>query len=331
MTDSLQVADGDRDAPHGSAAAAERDNLAAALPELALSRGSLDRQGSRRADPALVSSLLADPGTKVAAIRADRMALHGSDLSLRAPEPLDAQRSSFFLGVEGEAAYLGVVEDEPAPQGWQTLRQCGLGLTDRDAGIFTTLLSLANWHATHRFCGRCGSPTEAVQAGWVRRCPVDASEHFPRTDPAVIVSVIDEQGRLLLGRATAWPQGQYSVLAGFVEPGESFEATVVREVFEESGVRVTDVRLLGDQPWPFPSSIMIGCTARAVTTELTPDPEEMAEVRWVSRGEYAQLLRSGTIRVPGGISIAKRLIERWLGDTVERVAGGPVAEGWRTR
>ena len=163
----------------------------------------------------------------------------------------------------------------------------------------------------------------------MRRCPADGSEHFPRTDPAVIVSVIDADGRLLLGRGLGWPEGQYSVLAGFVEPGESFEAAVVREVAEESGVRIAEVRYLGSQPWPFPCSIMIGCTARATTTELAPDSTEMAEVRWVSRPGYAALLRDGSIRVPGGISIARRLIERWLGTSVEEAAGRPVVEGWR--
>ena len=314
----------------------------APLPGLALARGGADRAVARRADPTLIAQLLADPASRVLVIRGDRMSVRriGTDpdtLVHRPPDPGDAGRLAFFLGQQGEAAYLAVVAEplevgadgEPADRSWRTLRQCGAALADLDAGLFTTTLALANWHATHRFCGRCGGPTEPVHGGWVRRCAADGSEHFPRTDPAVIVSVVDDDGRLLLGRGLGWPANQYSVLAGFVEPGESFEAAVIREVFEESGVRVTDVRLLGDQPWPFPSSIMVGCTARAVTTALRPDPDELAEVRWVTRAEYAALLRDGAIRVPGGISIAKRIIERWLGDTVEAVAGRPVAQGWR--
>ncbi len=318
------------------------DTPSAPLPGLALARGGLDRAGARRADPELITALLADPTTRVLVIRGDRMQVRRTGaapdaLIHRSPEPDDAGRLAFFLG-QGEAAYLAVVgqplplsaDGEPGDPTWRTLRQCGAALGDLDAGLFTTTLALANWHATHRFCGRCGAPTEPVLGGWVRRCAVDGSEHFPRTDPAVIVSVVDDDGRLLLGRGIGWPDNQYSVLAGVVEPGESFEAAVIREVFEESGIQVTDVRLLGDQPWPFPSSIMVGCTARAVTTQLRHDPDELAEVRWVTRPEYAALLREGAIRVPGGISIAKRIIERWLGDTVEAVAGRPVAQGWRS-
>ncbi|MFZ1286573.1 MAG: NAD(+) diphosphatase, partial [Candidatus Phosphoribacter sp.] len=216
-----------------------------------------------------------------------------------------------------------------AGESWRTLRAVGSRLRPLDASIVTTLQALAHWHNTHSRCPRCGAETEPVQGGWVRRCVSDGSDHFPRTDPSVIMSVIDDAGRLLLGRTIGWPDNQFSVLAGFVEPGESLEQAVVREVAEESGVEVTAVRYLGSQPWPFPASLMLGFTARAVTTDLHPEPTEMAEVRWVTRAEYAALLRGGEIRVPGEISIARRLIERWLGDDVDAVAGRPVLEGWR--
>lgn len=303
---------------------------AESLPGLALSRGLLDRAGHRRGEPGLLPGLLADPGTRVAALRGDRMAVAADALVVRSPEPPDAERLAVFLGVARDgAAYLGVVEaDQPGPH-WRSLRQVGVLLGDLDAGVFTTTLALANWHRTHGFCARCGGASEPALGGWVRRCPACAAEHFPRTDPAVIVSVIDPAGRLLLGRGLTWPENQYSVLAGFVEPGESFEAAVIREVREESGVLVDEVGYLGNQPWPFPCSIMVGATARAVTTELRADPQELAEVRWVTRAEYAALLRSGTIRVPGGISIAKRIVERWLGSTLEQAAGGPIVEGFR--
>ncbi len=330
----------------------------APLHGLALTAGDLDRRAHMRGDPHLLARLLADPATRVVAIRGDRMAVREADRALelvtRAGGSADLARTAILLGwaVEtsggadarddtaaadsatggGGTAYVGVIEarsEGGESDDWQPLRAAGGRLGDRDAGIFATLLGLANWHASHGHCSRCGAATQPVAAGWVRRCPEDGSEHFPRTDPAVIVSVVDDDERLLLGRGKAWPEDQFSVLAGFVEPGESIEAAVAREVFEESGVRVDRVRYLGDQPWPFPSSLMIGATARALTTELHPDTDEMAEVRWVTRAEYAGLLASGGIRVPGGVSIARRLIERWLGDTVEAVAGRPVIEGWR--
>jgi NAD+ diphosphatase len=154
----------------------------------------------------------------------------------------------------------------------------------------------------------------------------DGSEHYPRTDPAVIMSVIDPDDRLLLGRGAHWPEGRFSVLAGFVEPGESFEAAVAREVAEEVGIRIDDARYLGNQPWPFPSSLMVGYAATTSETELRPDPAEIAEARWVSREEYRDLLSSNEIRTPSGISIAKRIIEHWLGATVESVAGASVVD-----
>ncbi|WP_307723841.1 NAD(+) diphosphatase [Terrabacter aerolatus] len=318
------------------------------LADLALSRSSLDRVALERRRPDVLGELLGDARTWVVEVRGDRMqvtpgtaAPHGAGddrsaddaatddslrLVLRAPEPADRDGLGLHLGRDTDGtAYVGIVtrgadgDADPAEDGWLTLRQAGEALAARDAGIFTTALALANWHATHRFCPRCGAPTVPVQAGWVRRCEREGSEHYPRTDPAVIMSVVDPDGRLLLGRGAQWPEGRFSVLAGFVEPGESFEAAVAREVAEEVGVTVDDVRYLGDQPWPFPSSVMIGFEATTRETALTIDPVEMAEARWVSRDEYRDLLRSGTIRTPSGISIAKRIIEHWLGQTVESV------------
>ena len=315
------------------------------LRGLLLCTDGLDRAAHVRDDPTLIGGLLADPATRVGAVRADRVPVGPDDrLVDRSREASDADRLTIFLGREphsdgrepdedGErTAYLGVVEQPTAgdaDNGWRTLRAVGAQLSDRDAAVATTLIALANWHRGHEHCERCGGPTQPVTAGWVRRCVRNGDEHFPRMDSSVIMSVIDADDRLLLGRGVTWPENQFSVLAGFVEPGESLEAAVVREVFEEAGVQVADVRYLGSQPWPFPSSLMLGFTARAVTTDLTHDPAEMAEVRWVTRQEYAVLLRSGAIRVPGSISIARRLIERWLGEDVETVAGGSVIEGWR--
>jgi NAD+ diphosphatase len=315
------------------------------LNGLLLCRGGPDRAAHRRDEPGLVARLLRDPATRVLALRADRVLVarptdpgDGSvGLVFRAPSTADTGLLTVFLGqgpsdAGGQAAYLGVVEapTEGDPDaGWQNLRAVGALLSDLDASLVVTLLAVANWHRGHTHCSRCGAPTEPGAAGWVRRCTRDGSEHFPRTDPSVIMSVVDDDGRLLLGRGVTWPDNQYSVLAGFVEPGESLEAAVAREVLEESGIVVTDVGYLGSQPWPFPSSLMLGFTARAVTTTITHDPTELAEVRWVTRQEYVEMLQSGAIRVPGSISIARRLIERWLGADVQAAAGRPVIDGWR--
>jgi len=325
------------------------------LADLALSRRSLDRVALERRRPEVLTELLDDPQTRVAEVRGDRMRVSalgaagaagaagaegagddGLTLVLRAPEPEDHARLGLHLGRDDDGtAYVGVVSTDDAdgvddpdrrPDGWLTLRQAGEALAPRDAGVFTTALALANWHATHPFCPRCGAPTEPRQGGWVRRCEREGSEHYPRTDPAVIMSVVDPDERLLLGRGAHWPEGRFSVLAGFVEPGESFESAVAREVAEEVGITVEAARYLGNQPWPFPSSVMIGFEATTRETELTIDPVEMAEARWVSRDEYRDLLRGGSIRTPSGISIAKRIIEHWLGQTVESV----VEPGTRT-
>ena len=315
------------------------------LPAVPFADGGPDRAAHLRDAADLMADLVRRDRAKVVALRGDRVRIEhtgeAARLVLRTMHPSDMSRLTLFLGF-GEAAgepaggertaYLGVVEDPTdgdGDDGWQTLRAVGGRLGELDAGLASTLLGLANWHRNHRFCERCGGPTEPAKGGWIQVCAADGSEHFPRTDASVIMSVVDDAGRLLLGRGASWPENQYSVLAGFVEPGESLESAVVREVREEAGIEVTDVRYVGSQPWPFPSSLMLGFTARAVTTDLVPDCAEMAEVRWVTRTEYAALLRSRAIRVPGGISIARRLIERWLGQSVQDAAGGPVMEGWR--
>ncbi len=307
------------------------------LPDLALSRATLDRSGLERRDEGLLDHLLADPATQVLELRGDRAPVErgGGDvrLRLRSPEEGDASRLGLFAGRdEAGTAYVGVITPTtwddavdsdgftvPPGSQWLTLRQVGAALEDRDAGLFTTVLAIANWHATHGHCPRCGTPTSPGLNGWLRTCPADSSEHYPRTDPAVIMAVVDADDRLLLGRGPGWPEDRFSVLAGFVEPGESFEAAVAREVDEEVGIAVTDVRYLGNQPWPFPSSVMIGFTSKAQGTAIDVDPHELEEARWFTRDEYRGALRDGGIRTPSGLSIAKRIIEHWLGETTETV------------
>lgn len=203
------------------------------------------------------------------------------------------------------------------------LRQAGALLGDRDAGLFTHAVALANWHGTHGHCPRCGAPTRLAAAGHLRVCPRDGSEHFPRVDPAVIMLVLDPAGRCLLARNESWPRKRVSILAGFVEPGESVEQAVVREVREEVGIAVAKLRYLGSQPWPMPQSLMLGFCARAAADErdrqIRVDADEIAEARWYSRDELSAALAAGEILLPAPVSIAHQIIEAWYGSALPNV------------
>jgi NAD+ diphosphatase len=175
-------------------------------------------------------------------------------------------------------------------------------------------VGIANWHAVHTHCPRCGAVTVPEQAGHSRRCPVDGSEHFPRLDPAVIMLVTDPEDRCLLARNALWPERRVSILAGFVEPGESAEQAVAREVLEETGISVVSARYVGSQPWPMPHSLMLGFRARATgSLQIVVDSEEIAEARWFSRDELRASIESGEIKLPPPVSIAHRIIESWYG------------------
>jgi NAD+ diphosphatase len=296
------------------------------LRELPLARGTLDRTGFRRRDPELLPSLLKDPSTQVLELNAGRAEVidFAGDLALvlRSPDEQDANGLAVFLGQDGDGtAYVGVVGDSPDSMEVsqsRSLREVGVLLSDRDAGLFATMLGLANWHAAHTHCPRCGATTQPDQSGWIRRCPQDDSEHYPRTDPAVIMAVTDDADRLLLARSPQWPEGRLSVLAGFVEPGESLEAAVAREVFEEVGVVVEQVRYLGNQPWPFPSSLMVGFTSRAVDPTLHLDMEEIVDAIWVTRAQLREMAMAGRFGLSPSISIARRIIENWYGEPIDQ-------------
>ena len=223
-----------------------------------------------------------------------------------------------FLGVDGSGcAVLGRVvgrEDRSHLQ-WSSLRSVGMLLGDEDRAIVAELLALANWHATHRRCPRCGAATEVAGLGWWRTCPQDGSEHYPRTDPAVIGLLLDDEDHALLGRQTRWPEGAFSTLAGFVEPGESAEAALSRELHEEVGLRPVATEYLGSQPWPFPASLMLGFHARVPGVRPPPrvDGYEIAEARWIGRDELPSLAAEREVRLPGRLSIAHHLISRWFG------------------
>lgn len=294
------------------------------MSDLSLARGTLDRASLRRRDPDLLALLLKDPLTRVVELVAGRAQIVESEgdcvLSLRSPGERDMNRLAAFLGQDGNGiAYVGVVgEAEKASESaqWRSLRDVGALLSDRDAGLFVTTLGLANWHALHTHCARCGATTQPDQAGWIRRCTRDETEHYPRTDPAVIMAVTDPADRLLLARSPSWPEGRLSVLAGFVEPGESLEAAVAREVLEEVGLVVEQMHYLGNQPWPFPSSLMVGFSARTADPTLHLDMEEIVEAVWVSREDLTSMVQEGRFGISSSVSIARRMIEHWYGGPI---------------
>ncbi|MEO1795858.1 MAG: NAD(+) diphosphatase [Pseudomonadota bacterium] len=198
------------------------------------------------------------------------------------------------------------------------LRMAMTKLTPRDAELAATARGLFEWHRTHGFCARCGAPSELSQRGWQRNCDACGRHHFPRTDPVVIMLVLHGNS-VLVGRSPGWPQGMYSLLAGFIEPGETMEAAVRREVFEEAGVRVGDLGYLASQPWPFPASLMLGCIAYAETTEITLDPNELDDARWVTREDMVEAMAGRHPDISGARkgAIAHFLISRWVADRLD--------------
>ena len=190
-------------------------------------------------------------------------------------------------------------------------------LSLRDAELAATGRGLLEWHRSHGFCANCGDKSKFANAGWERDCPACGRKHFPRIDPVVIM-LITHGNSVLVGRSHGWPEGMYSLLAGFIEPGEMIEAAVRREVFEESGVQVGDVHVITSQPWPFPASLMIGCTGAAVSTKINIDPNEIEDARWISKEDMMDIQNGQhpTIKPARGGAIAHALINNWLTDTL---------------
>ena len=241
-------------------------------------------------------------------------ALPGSDLSAGTPLILFLLPQQFEVRAEEFEAHVAGI---PEGAQWAGFRDVAATLNATDAAIFIEASAIANWHATHTHCPRCGSATEPEAGGWVRRCPADGSEHYPRTDPAIIVTVVGPDDRLLLGGGGPLDARNYSTLAGFVEPGESLEQAVVREIGEEVGVRVTACQYLGSQPWPFPASLMLGFTATTADTDATPDGVEVTRARWFSRSELQEAVLNGEIVISSRLSIARSLIEHWYGGRIQ--------------
>jgi NAD+ diphosphatase len=241
-------------------------------------------------------------------------ALPGADLEAGTQLVLFLLPQQFEVQAEEFEAHIAGI---PGGAQWAGFRDVAARLNPTDTALFIEASAIANWHATHTHCPRCGTPTQPEAGGWVRRCPADSSEHYPRTDPAIIVTVVGADDRLLLGGGGPLDARNYSTLAGFVEPGESLEQAVVREIGEEVGVRVTASQYLGSQPWPFPASLMLGFTATTSDTEATPDGVEVTRARWFSRSELQDAVLSGEIVISSRLSIARALIEHWYGGVIK--------------
>lgn len=282
-------------------------------PQIALSVRAHDRVGRRRTDEAWLADTWAADETRVLVLARGHFPLAADGTAVGWTSPREAPEGQrVFLGEVEKVAHFAVLADEPG-EGWVDLRTVAPSLSTEDASLLVHALALAEWHRANRFCSRCGSRLDVAAAGHVLTCTGCGRQHFPRTDPAVIMLVIDAEDRALLGRQPRWPEGRFSTLAGFVDPGESLEDAVRREVAEEVGVEVGEVTYLGNQPWPFPASLMVGFFARARTTAIEVDGDEISEARWFSREQMRAEAESGTLLLPGSISISRTLIETWYG------------------
>jgi NAD+ diphosphatase len=307
--------------------------------DLAFAGSSLDRAQALRADPAALAQ--AWSRARVLALWRGRVPVQGAGgdaalVWLPAAHPLVAAAEPVLLGLDdgqpcfavdvssslAEAASAGAFDsgrvphpDLPEDQAFADLRAVMTALTPRDAELAATARALLEWHRTHGFCAACGSRSAMTHGGWQRQCPSCAAPHFPRTDPVVIM-LITHGNRVLLGRSPGWPEGMYSLLAGFVEPGETVEAAARREVAEESGVPLGAVSYLASQPWPFPASLMIGCRAEALYDRITLDPVELEDALWASREEVALAMTGLHPRIKPSRrgSIAQFILNAWLAD-----------------
>ncbi len=295
----------------------------------------LDRASERRSEAAWIEARLSDPSSLLVPmwqlkpfLLPPRAKRDPYDIGWLRPgllgEILPPEPTAVFLGMENDTAHF-VIEIRPdvdperdgplANLGtFEDLRAIAPRLRGQDAAILAQAKSLIDWHARHRFCANCGSPTVLTEAGYRRDCPNCGAQHFPRTDPVVIMLPVHGD-RCLMGRGPHFPQGMFSALAGFVEPGETIEAAVAREVQEETNIRVRNVRYYATQPWPYPSSLMIGCFCEAETTEITIDGTEIAEARWFSRADVADALLGrgdGSFWVPPPMAIAHHLLKAWV-------------------
>jgi NAD+ diphosphatase len=310
---------------------------------------ALDRAGELRGDAAALQAAQADPAARTLVLWRGKVLIartrpaHVVQVQMDHPALKAATDAPIFLGREDgaprfahdlsqwepdnlESALLGGFLD-PTEQHhpafdpievFAELRRVMTWLSPRDAELAATAKAIFGWHQTHRFCSKCGAASEISLGGWQTTCPACKAHHFPRTDPVVIM-LITHGNSVLMGRSPGWPVGMYSLLAGFVEPGETLEAAVRREVFEEAGVTVGAVEYLASQPWPFPASLMFGCWGQATSQDITIDPVEIEDAMWVTREEMMIIFAGGheTILPARKGAIAHFLLENWLADTLD--------------
>ncbi|HEX4191066.1 MAG TPA: NAD(+) diphosphatase [Marmoricola sp.] len=290
--------------------------------QIALSRHPHDRIAERRTDEAWLAEAWADETTRVLVIAGTRILPFDGAVAWVPPSQAPEGTQVLLGERDGHVWFAVITGGDQAGDGWLPLRGLVPALAEDPedhAALLVHAIGIAEWLWATRHCIRCGGTYEVTHLGHVLRCTSCGREEFPRSDPAVIMVVTDGEypdDRCLLGRHPAWPPGRYSTLAGFVEPGESMEQAVRREVLEESGIRVGDVEYFGSQPWPLPRSLMIGFVARALSTEVFVDGEEIEDARWFTREQMREEAEAGTLVLPGGISISRSLVEHWYGEAL---------------
>ncbi len=287
--------------------------------QIAMSRHAHDRVGERRTDDTWLAEVWSDPATRVVVLAGTRLRLVDRKATWVAPAAAPEGIKVLLGERDGSVHFAVIAAPEVAGDDWGGLRALGVDLDEHDAPFLVHAIGIAEWLWATRYCVRCGGTYEPLHLGHVLRCTDCGREEFPRTDPAVIMVVTDGEApddRCLLGRHPAWPPGRYSTLAGFVEPGESIEQAVRREVLEESGIQVGEVEYFGSQPWPLPRSLMIGCLAKATSADISVDGEEIEDARWFTREQMREEAEAGTLVLPGGVSISRSLIEHWYGDAL---------------
>lgn len=287
-------------------------------PDAFFSGPGLDRADSLRSDPDALAALARGDSARCLMWR-DGLPAIGNNGHLQWTAAYDPQ---LFLGFESDLPRFSTVPDDVdgASAAFQVLGS----LEQSQAPLFAAAVALGRWHNTHPHCARCGSRTEIIRGGWSRHCRNCGAEHFPRVDP-VVMMLTEHEGKVLLGRQPHYPPRRYSVLAGFVEVGETIKEAVRREIREEAGIEVDGIEYVTSQPWPFPSSLMIGCTARALTTELTIDAKELDDARWFSRSQIEAALggrENAAFEPPPRFAIARTLLEH-LVERLEQAVTGP--------
>jgi len=270
---------------------------------------------------------------RIAAVDTALTLISAQDVAAHIAAHTFTEGSRYFLGLDLETKapffawdteWVGSTDDEVKEVGFSTVREIGSLLSEQELEISLHAMGLSNWHRAHPRCPRCGGATRVDLGGAARTCDADGSQHHPRTDSAVIVLVKDRSDRILLGHQPIWPEGRFSTFAGFLEPGETFEQCVAREVLEESAVVVTELKYLGSQPWPFPASIMISFEAVTDNPERAQgDGQEITEVKWFTRAQLMAAAKDGSLLLPPSISVARKMIERWLGESA------PGGQTWR--